>query len=366
LNCAYFLDFEEPQWSERRAAEAVASRLGLPLSSVTLTSKAVEDFLELVAHADDPLADSSALAVWTIARHAARRNKVVLGGDGGDELYGGYLTYGASRLHARVVSRLPAPLRAGLARLGRNLPTSDGKVSLSERARRFLRAADLPSGQAHFTWNGTWLPEEAAALMRSGPDRTVVRGALPEVARRAGLQGTAGVRSLQLVDVAEYLPNDILAKVDRMGMAHGLETRAPFLDHELATWTLKLPERLAVGPGGELKALLRAAARPLFGPAIADRPKQGFSIPVHAWIRGPLSETVRELLAPASVECLGVLDPARVASVLEDHLSGRRNQGFEIWGLAVLVAWHRMRVQRRPDAPRGVAPPVERTFRLAG
>jgi asparagine synthase (glutamine-hydrolysing) len=366
LNRAYFLDFEQPQWSEREAAQTVADRLGLPLECATLTADSVQDFLELVAHADDPLADSSALAVWTIARLAARANKVVLGGDGGDELYGGYLTYGASKLHADVVSRLPSPLRSGLASIGRHLPTRDGKVSLSERARRFLRAADLPTAEAHFTWNGTWLPEEAAAMVEPGETRALVREALPALARRAGLRPPVSVRRLQLVDVGEYLPNDILAKVDRMSMAHGLETRAPFLDHELASWTLRLPEHLAVGPRGELKALLRAAARRIFGPAIADRPKRGFSIPVHSWIRGPLSEVVRDLLAPRSVASLGVLDPARVTAVLDDHLSGRRNLGFEIWGLAVLVAWHRMRVARPPAAPSGTEPLRERVFPLTG
>jgi len=357
LNRAFFLDFEERQWSEREAAQTVADRLGLPLESATLTPAALEDFLKLVAHADDPLADSSALAVWTIARQAAKANKVVLGGDGGDELYGGYLTYGASRLHARVISRIPSAMRSGLAAVGRHLPTRDGKVSLSERARRFLRAADLPTAQAHFTWNGTWLPAEAAALVQPGEARAMVLAAIPDLARRTGLRPPVGVRRLQLVDVAEYLPNDILAKVDRMGMAHGLETRAPFLDHELASWTLRLPEHLAVGPRGELKALLRAAAREIFGPSIADRAKRGFSIPVHAWIRGPLSELVRDLLSPRSVASLGVLDPARVTSVLEDHMSGRRQLGFELWGLAVLVAWHRMRVARPPDPPPVIEPP---------
>lgn len=194
----------------------------------------------------------------------------------------------------------------------------------------------------------------------------MVLEAIPDLARRTGLRPPVGVRRLQLVDVAEYLPNDILAKVDRMGMAHGLETRAPFLDHELASWTLRLPEHLALGPRGELKALLRAAARRIFGPAIADRPKRGFSIPVHAWIRGPLSEVVRDLLAPRSVASLGVLDPARVTAVLDDHLSGRRNLGFEIWGLAVLVAWHRMRVARPPVAPSGTEPLAERVVPLKG
>jgi asparagine synthase (glutamine-hydrolysing) len=165
------------------------------------------------------------------------------------------------------------------------------------------------------------------------------------------------LRRFQLADIAEYLPNDILAKVDRMTMAHGLEARAPFLNHELAEWALAMPERLAVAPGGELKALLRAAARRIFGPGIADRPKRGFSIPVHSWLRGPLADVIRDLLEPRSVEALGVLDSGAVAGAWADHLSGRRNLGFEIWGLAVLVAWHRMRVARPPAPPSAVEPP---------
>jgi asparagine synthase (glutamine-hydrolysing) len=363
LSCAYFLDFEERGWSEREAAQAVARRLGLRLESATLSADALADFPRLVEHADDPLADSSALAVHTLARRAALGNKVVLGGDGGDELFGGYLTYAASLYHTRYVARLPWRVRRGLARLGRRLPTWDGKVTSSYRARRFLRAADLPSAAAHFSWNGTWLPDEAAALLRPGPEREQVRRALPDLARRAGLGPSCGLRQLQLADVVEYLPNDILVKMDRMSMAHGLETRAPFLEHELASWALTLPESLTVGPRGELKRLLRAAARRAFGPAIASRPKQGFSIPIHRWIAGPMAETVRDLLAPAAVERIGVLDAKRVAEVVEAHLSGRCHYGFEIWGLAVLAAWHQVRIESPPRPPPAAAV-IERRFPL--
>jgi asparagine synthase (glutamine-hydrolysing) len=260
------------------------------------------------------------------------------------------------------MERLPAAVRGGIAWAGRRFPTGDGKVSLSDRLRRFLRAADLPPEQAHFTWNGTWLSDEAASLVRPGADRDLVCAALPALAERVARPDGAALRGLQLADIAEYLPNDILAKVDRMSMAHGLETRAPFLDHELATWTLRLPEGLTVGGGGPPKPLLRAAARRIFGPAIADRPKQGFSIPVNAWIRGPLEGLVRDLLAPASVESLDVLDPSRVAAVVDDHLSGRNHRGFEIWGLAVLVAWHRQRIAQRPPAPQVAEEPVRLHF----
>jgi asparagine synthase (glutamine-hydrolysing) len=350
LNRAYCLDFVESSHSEYPAARLVADRLGLELERVTLSADALTAFPDLVEHADDPLADSSALAVWTLARQAARGNKVVLGGDGGDELFGGYLTYRATRLHARYVSALPRLLRRGLAWAGRALPTGEGKVSFSFKLRRFLRALHLPAGQAHFSWNGTWLPAEAAALLRPGPARDAALAALPALAAGHGLGGRPGLFELQRADVCEYLPNDILTKTDRMSMAHGLEIRAPYLEHAFASWALRLPAAAKLGRG-ELKVVLRALARCTFGPAIADRPKQGFSIPVHQWLRGPSAAAVHDLLTPRAVERLEVFEPDRVGAVVADHFSGRRSYGFELWGLAVLVAWHRARVQRRPTLP---------------
>jgi asparagine synthase (glutamine-hydrolysing) len=351
LATAYVLDFDEPGFSELRFAKTVADRLGLPLERVVLTPRALGDFVRLVDHADDPLADSSALAVWELSREAARTTKVVLTGDGGDEVFGGYLTYLATRLHQRLTPRLPRAAARALARAGARLPTSEGKVTRSYKAWRFLRALDLPSGEAHLSWNGTWLPAQAAALVTPGPLRETVAGALREVADRLGLSQRADLAHLQRADLAEYLPNDILAKTDRMSMAHGLECRAPLLAPDLVEWALGLPERARIGPGGRTKPLLRRLAARHYGADLGDRPKQGFSIPVHRWVRGPLREMVRDLLSPASVARLAVLDPLAVDGLVEDHFEGRRSYGFELWGLAVLVAWHRLRIERAPDPP---------------
>lgn len=352
LDRAYVLDMPDERYTEREAAKAVARRLGLALEVVPLAPPSGDDLLALVEHADDPLADSSALAVWSLARHVGGKHKVVLGGDGGDEVFGGYLTYGASRLHRRWIAPLPGFMRRCLRALGERIPTSEGKVAFSYKLWRFLRAAPLATSRAHFTWNGSWTPEAAARLAASEAVRRGALGGLDGIAERHAPGARDSLLDLQRADVGDYLPNDILAKVDRMSMAHGVEVRAPFLDPELASWGLTLPDRLKIGRRGELKTLLRFAARQAFGPAIADRPKQGFSIPVHAWIRGPLRETVRELLSTSSLAKVGVLDPAAVERVFVAHLEGRRSYGFELWGLAVFVAWHRQRIQRRPAPPR--------------
>jgi asparagine synthase (glutamine-hydrolysing) len=141
-----------------------------------------------------------------------------------------------------------------------------------------------------------------------------------------------------------------------MSMAHGLEVRAPLLQPALADLALSLPAPLRLR-GGATKRLLRELARRVYGDAVADAPKQGFSIPIHAWLRGPLRGQAEELLSPAALEPIGAIDPVAGGAVWRDHLSGARSWGFEVWGLMVLSAWHRARVARPPRPASGAAPP---------
>lgn len=359
LNKAYFLDFENPSYSERKTATYVAKHLGLPLEDTTLRAPDLDNFLDLVEHADDPLADSSALPVWKISQLAAKENKVILGGDGGDEIFGGYLTYKASAFHDKIICSLPRFLRQGLKFFGGRIPTSEKKVTFSYKLWRFLRAADLPTGKAHFTWNGTWLPDEARTFFRD-PAATLGPGLfLDDLVSRYDLKQQSGFTALQKADLSEYLPNDILTKVDRISMAHGLEVRAPFLDVDMAEWALATPMENA----GSTKPLLRAAVSHRYGKWLASVPKKGFSIPIHQWIRGPLRERMQYLLEPTSVKRLGILDASRVTDVFQKHLTGKKSYGFELWGLAVLVAWHQCRIEKQPP-PSPDASLTEYTFPL--
>ena len=358
---AFCLTFDEASYSEWERASQTARQLQIPLTRVRMDVDAMTSFPEIVAHADDPLADSSALAVYTLSKAAARDVKVVLSGDGGDELFGGYLTYKATAWHNRTTSRLPGIARRGLSALGRRFPTGEGKVSTSYKLMRYLRAADLPSNEAHFSWNGVWLPEEAAGLLRGPELKGIARGALRALAVRHGLPVRPGLRDLQRADIADYLPNDILAKADRMSMAHGLEVRAPFLNPALAALALSLPDRLKVSATGPTKRILRALAARRYGAGIANAGKQGFSIPVHTWLRGAARPLLEDLLSPDSVSRIDVLDARAVAGAVEAHMSGRRSLGFELWGLMVLVAWHRRHILGTPSVPDG-APPARLDF----
>jgi asparagine synthase (glutamine-hydrolysing) len=356
LAAAYCLTFGDASYSEWPKAKATAQELGIPLSEVRIGPDALSDFLRLVDHADDPLADSSGMAVWALAREVARHSKVVLSGDGGDELFGGYLTYQATLVHSAITSRMPMPIRASLARMALALPTNERKVSATYKARRFMRALHLAPAIAHFTWNGTWLPEEARRLVTTQALAASTDTALKRLAASHALPDRPTLRELQTADVRDYLPNDILAKSDRMSMAHGLEVRSPFLDPDLAEFALRLPAALKVSPSGTTKRVLRELARRTYGVDVAGARKQGFSIPVHTWLRGPARPLVDDLLTPASLADIPILDARAIGGVVQEHMTGKRSYGFELWGLMVLVAWHRRYVRDCIAAPAGPEP----------
>lgn len=343
LRQAFCLDFSESSFSEFDKASAVAQRLGLGLERVVLGPAVLEDFVQMCEHVDDPMADSSALAVWCLAKHVAQQFKVAISGDGGDELFGGYLTYQATLLHERFVAPMPLQVRAIIARYAEAIPQDEAKVSFGYKLMRFLRAADLDSAEAHFTWNGTWLPAASGRFLQPEIARVSAEG-VREMVSRHGLPPSPSLRDLQMVDTLEYLPNDILTKVDRMAMAFGLETRAPLLHPDIAAFAFALPDRLKVRAFSKPKVLLRHLAAQTFGPEIATAKKQGFSIPVHRWLRGPARHIAEDLLSKASLEQVPVLNATAVTAAKDQHMSGRSALGYELWGLMVLVAWFRSRV----------------------
>ena len=313
LKDAFCLDVAERSFSEWDGAELVARRLGLSLHRVVLGPEVLDDFEAIVEHADDPLGDSSALAVWRLSKEAARSFKVVISGDGGDELLAGYVTYKATRLFARSIDRAPAVLRAALARGSSVVRPGSGKVTATYKAMRFLRASHLSPAEAHFTFNGSFMPEAASALVVGESARAAASGAIAAVRARHGLSARPRTRDLQRADATDYLPNDILTKVDRMTMAHGLESRAPLLDVALADYAMSAADRYEGSLFAPSKRLFRELARGVFGPRVADAKKQGFSVPIHTWLRErPRGRAlVGDLLSRASLSAVPVLDSSR-------------------------------------------------------
>ena len=340
LQHAYCLDFEDQRYSEWANAQLVAKSLGLELRRVVAKPLDPEEFQRLIYHADDPLADSSAVAIDALAREVAKDYKVAISGDGGDELFGGYLTYQATALYRLVRNLIPAPGARAIVNWLAPFASGNAKVSTAYKAQRFLRAWGYTPELAHFTWNGTWLPEDAVNLLaRELRPARPIEMAVAELIARSQLPHTPELRDLQMADMREYLPNDILTKVDRITMKHGLESRAPFLNPAIAEFGLALEEHQKMRLGGKPKRILRALAARVFPRQISAAKKQGLSIPVHSWLRHEMRESLELFLSRDRVAAMPFLDAGAVLARKEQHLAGTADLGFELWGLMTLSAW---------------------------
>jgi asparagine synthase (glutamine-hydrolysing) len=323
----FSIGFKERSFDELDLARQVARRYDTDHHELVVEPDAAT-LLPILARAfDEPFADSSAVPTYLVSQLAAQHVKVVLSGEGGDELFGGYETYVADLLAPRVgrVAAMAAPLAA-------RLPSGSGRVPLDYKLKRFSRAAHLPPLEAHHGWKEIFSPDARAQLLQRRGDADPV-----DVYREAyaETEGAEPLARLQDVDRAIYLADDLLVKTDRMSMAHSLEARVPFLDAHVAEFAHALPTKAKVR-GFAKKRILRAAAEPLVPREIVRGRKRGFSIPAAAWLRGPLVPFAREVL---DTDAGGLLDRRAVARVLDDHVAGREDLSRQLWGLMSLALW---------------------------
>jgi asparagine synthase (glutamine-hydrolysing) len=326
----FSIGFEESSFDELDQARLVARRYGTDHHELVLRPDAVDLLPRLVEAFDEPFGDSSALPTYLVSQLAADTVKVVLSGEGGDELFGGYYTYVADRLAPRIGRA--APLLRPLVEL---LPSSSEKVSFDYKAKRFVRGAHLPPVERHHAWKEIFSPEAQAELLATPP----VSDPLDLYrARYVETEGAQELARLQDLDLGIYLVDDLLVKTDRASMAHSLEARVPFLDPVVAELALALDTKQKVR-GFSKKRLLRKAVAPLLPREIIRGRKQGFSIPVAAWLRGDLEPFAREVLSPEAIERQGCLRGEAVRRVLDDHVSGEEDLSRQIWGLLAFTLW---------------------------
>jgi asparagine synthase (glutamine-hydrolysing) len=330
----FSIGFHEPSFDELDRARLVAARLGADHHEAILGPDDAATLPLIAAAFDEPYADSSALPTFAVSRLTREHVKVALSGEGGDELFGGYHTYAADLL---------APRLAGVAAVARplveRLPSSSRRVSLDYRARRFVRAAQLPPLERHHGWKEILSPELRAQLLAPLHDGRAPRDPLDRLrARYAETAGAEPLARLQDADLAPYLADDLLTKTDRMSMLHSVEVRVPFLDPVVAELALALPTSAKVR-GLAKKRLLRAVASTLLPRQVARGAKRGFSIPMAAWLRGELLPMARDLLAPDALRRGGVLEPAPVTRLLDEHVARRDDHSRALWGMLCFVLW---------------------------
>jgi asparagine synthase (glutamine-hydrolysing) len=288
---------------------------------------------------DEPLVDSSFLPFYALSQLARKDVTVALSGDGGDELFCGYPTFLADR-GARWVQRLPRALVSWGRRAVEGLPTSSQYGSIESLLKQFVRGLGYsPEVRTQLLLGGLTGPERSALL--SAGVRAAVAGFDPyeDLARVVTeVSGLNRVDRLIYQHCKFYLADQNLVTVDRASMACGLEVRAPFLDHALVELAGRIPAHLKLR-GWETKHIVKRALQGALPPAIITRRKQGFGVPIAAWLRGPLRGVLEERLAPERVAHRGLFDPATTQRLAAEHVAGQRDHRKILWGLLMFDAW---------------------------
>ena len=349
----FSIGFAEPEYDESPHARAVAQHLGTDHTELVVTpGEAMDVIPRLPAMYDEPFGDSSQIPTFLVSRLARQHVTVALSGEGGDELFGGYNRYGQALRIWRSLARLPAPLRRAAARvvlaqnparLHRLLQAAGSLLPPSLRAAqgvdKLYKLADVMpiDGLAGFYERlvAMW-PRPAELLLASPPDALTSWGR-PDAASICG-RAPSGEEAMMALDLVTYLPDDILAKVDRAAMATSLETRVPLLDHRVVefAWQLPLSARIE---GTTTKRILRDVLYRYVPPALIERPKQGFGLPIDAWLRGPLRDWAEALLSPQRLARDGIFRAAPIVSAWNEHLAGRRNLQYPLWTVLMFQAW---------------------------
>ena len=337
----FSMGFEAASYDELPYAREVAERFATDHHEGMVEPDLSALFERLVGHFDQPFADVSLFPTFLVSQIARERVTVALSGDGGDELFGGYDAYEAEALARRISAVVPAVAMPALAAMAAMLPPSDQKKGLVNKLRRFtLGLATAPPSIAHYRWM-TFLDAGAKTRLYSPAfrDALVRSDVYAPIRSHLGAARTDDLLNRQLyTDLQVYLNDDILVKVDRMSMATSLETRAPFLDVDVMELAFSMPGSLKIRHGRR-KHVLKQAMAGLLPSSVIDRGKEGFSIPMKQWLRGPWAPLMRDLLSPARVARRGWLEPDDVTRRVDEHLAGRDNHAHVLFCLMVLERW---------------------------
>jgi asparagine synthase (glutamine-hydrolysing) len=345
----FSIGFDDQTYNELPYARMVASQFNTNHYEEILKPDIASTAERLVRHLDEPLGDFSIFPTYLVSETARRHVTVVLSGDGGDEIFGGYETYVAQNL-ARFYQLLPAPLRRSMlpALLNRIRPRP-AKKGLVNKAKRFVEGAALPASLQHTRWM-TFMNDNDKAILYQPDLHQAINGTPAVSVIENYFQRVQDINSLaqqQYVDVKTYLVDNILTKVDRMSMAASLEARVPLLDHRVVEFAMSLPAHMKLNRG-QTKVILRQTVQDRLPAAILNKPKEGFSIPLKHWLCGPLLPLMTDLLSEDSVRRRGYFQPQCVSRWMSEHLAGQTNHSHRLWALMVFELWQREVLDRQP------------------
>ena len=336
---SFSLGFDDPSYDELHYARTVAEHYGTNHRDQQVTVNVVDTLDGVLDALDEPFGDVSAFPMYLISRMAREDVTVVLSGDGGDELFAGYDAYKAQRWARRLQWLTHSPLGGVMDRVLDGIPPTSKKKGLTNKAKRFLEGAKRPTDLEHARWWVFWDLEERKGIWTGDALRQVQErdpfGFYRTRMQEAERNGFHGVQRQLYADVTGYLVDDILVKVDRMSMAHSLEARVPFLDHEFVEYAMSIPAEWKLR-GNQTKWILKRAFANTLPRLVQRRGKEGFSIPMKNWLRGPLQNRLRDTLSSERIRARGWFNEHTVTQQINEHVNGTHNHAHRLWCLMAL------------------------------
>jgi len=335
----FTIGFEEQDFSELPYARKVAQEFSTDHHEFIVRSRAAEILPDLVWYLDEPMADSSALPTFYLAQMARQHVTVVLNGDGGDELFAGYKRYAAVMAYQWYRS-LPSSVRHGVIEpVLQRLPDDQSSNHLLSRARRLVVQSTRCLESQFLRWM-TLFNSERRRCFYSPEFGNLIAHNRP-VLNLHNSDGSLGPLDWMMChDTLNYLPGDLLVKIDRMTMAHSLEARSPFLDHKVVEFAARLPETYK-WKAFTSKRVLKLACSDLIPSSVLRRAKHGFSVPINQWFRNDLKSLAAEILFSSSARQRGLFNVKAMTSLWEQHQKREQNHGARLWALLIMELWQR-------------------------
>ena len=340
LQC-FSIGFEEASFDESRYAQQVARSLGIKHHLKVFRAQEMLHMVERLPEIlDEPLADPSILPLYLLSQFAAEHMKVVLSGDGGDELFAGYQTYQAHKL-VTIYDALPGFVKESVKAFAFRLPVSHKYLSLDFKIKQFLKGVGVSSEVRFFLWRGAFSNAERHALLRPEVRLELQNeNAYEEIyryVRKSGL--TKELERILYLSMKLYLQDNNLVTVDRASMANGLEVRSPLLDRDVVDFVCRLPMEYKLN-GLKTKYILKKVAEELLPRNVVYRKKKGFGVPLAKWLTGELREFMLDYLSQERIERQGIFHYPCVSQLIDEQLTMKKDNRELLWTLLVFQTWY--------------------------
>ena len=338
----FSIGFDDEKYDESIYANQIAQSFGTVHKQLTVRPNAIDVVPKIVEMLDEPMADSSAVPTYYVSKISKEFVTVVLNGDGGDEVFSGYDRYGSALRLSRLL-KIPGIIKDSIGFMDSFIPKKMKNNKIFSKFKTLNDIKDLSFNQHFIRQTLLWQEHERVELIKNDICEKIMvddinsaeKGILKYLERDNKLDS---IDKMLIADVNGYLPNDLLVKMDRMSMAHSLEARSPFLDHELMEFVAKLPSnyKRKLNNG---KILLKSAFKDLLPKNIMKRKKQGFGVPINQWIKGELKEMVFDALLSPSSNSLNYFNKSVIEKILIDHNANKRDYASKIWSLLIFEIW---------------------------